>query len=261
MLHPSFLSRTSPDTSDDMSVWGKILGGAAGFALGGPIGALVGALAGHAVDRMSDVDGGAGANDATKQIAFTIGVIVLGAKLAKADGRVTRDEVDAFKQVFHIPADEMKNVGRVFDRAKRDVHGYREYAAQIAKLFRDSPEVLEDLLGALFHIARADGVVHPAEHEFLADVARIFGFSESHYQHLKAQFLGTAAEDPYSVLEVSPQALDAEIKAAYRRLIKQHHPDRLIAKGLPEEFIDIANQKLAAINAAYDRIANERGLS
>lgn len=244
-----------------MSIWGKIIGGAAGFALGGPLGALLGAGVGHALDRGFEEVREKVPPGAARQIIFTIGVIALSAKMAKADGRVTRDEIDAFKQVFRIPPEEVKNVGRVFDRAKRDVHGYKEYAAQIATLFKDSPEVLEDLLGALFHIARADGVVHPAEHEFLADVARIFGFSENHYEHLKAQFLGTAGEDPYSVLEVTPEASDAEIKAVYRKLIKEHHPDRLIAKGLPEEFIDIANQKLAAINAAYDRIAKERGFS
>src|SRR3546814_8664036 len=111
-----------------MTIGGKIRGGAAGLALGGPIGALVGALAGHAVDRMSDAGGDTAVADGTKQIAFTIGVIVLGAKLSKADGRVTRDEVDAFKRVFHIPADEMKNVGRVFDQARKDSRGYEPYA-------------------------------------------------------------------------------------------------------------------------------------
>src|SRR5690554_2738674 len=145
-----------------MSVWGKILGGAAGFALGGPIGALVGALAGHAVDRMNGGVAVAEA-DGTKQIAFTIGVIALGAKLAKADGHVNRKEVDAFKQVFHIPANEMKNVGRVFDQARRDARGFEPYARQLASMFADNRAVLEELLDGLFHIARADGRIAEEE--------------------------------------------------------------------------------------------------
>ncbi|MDP6705033.1 MAG: TerB family tellurite resistance protein, partial [Alphaproteobacteria bacterium] len=124
-----------------MSIWGKIIGGAAGFALGGPIGALLGGLAGHAVDRLAaETDAG----DGSKQIAFTIGVIVLGAKMAKADGVVTRDEVQAFREVFHVPPEEIKNVGRIFDMARKESAGYEPYARQIARLFEDNPEVLED---------------------------------------------------------------------------------------------------------------------
>lgn len=260
MLHPSFLSRTSPDTSDDMSVWGKILGGAAGFALGGPIGALVGALAGHAVDRMSDVDGGAGANDATKQIAFTIGVIVLGAKLAKADGRVTRDEVDAFKQVFHIPADEMKNVGRVFDQARKDARGFEPYARQLARMFADNPAVLEELLQGLFHIARADGEVSDEEVAYLGRLAEIFGFDARAWDRIRAANVAPAQSDAFRILGVGREASDKEIRDAHRKLVVQNHPDRLVAQGMPPEFVAIANEKLATINAAYDEIKKLRGI-
>ncbi|MEE8258631.1 MAG: TerB family tellurite resistance protein [Sphingomonadales bacterium] len=238
-----------------MSIWGKIIGGVAGFAVGGPLGALLGVGAGHAFDR--GVEGIA--PQATKQITFTIGVIALSAKMAKADGHVTRDEVEAFKKIFRIPPHEVKNVGRIFDMAKKDSAGYEAYARQIAALFKDSPAVLEDLMGALFHIAMADGVFHPAEEEFLKNVARIFGYGGARYDHIKAQHLRGGAEDPYTVLGVSPDISDAGLKKAYRTLIKEHHPDKLIAKGLPEEFIEIANEKLAAINAAYDRIEKERG--
>jgi DnaJ like chaperone protein len=242
-----------------MSIWGKVIGGAAGFALGGPLGALLGAAAGHALDTTF---GGPGlTSEAARQMAFTAAVIALSAKMAKADGRVTRSEVDAFKEAFRIPPEEAANVGRMFDRARTSAAGFEAYAAQVARLFRDSPAVLEDLLGALFHIARADGVMHPAELEYLERVAGIFGFSESRFEHLKAQFLGTPGEDPYSILGVTPAIGDAGLKAAYRKLIKEHHPDGLIAKGLPPEFIEIANAKLAVINAAYDRIARERGLN
>src|SRR5262249_55648039 len=159
-----------------ISIWGKILGTAAGFAIGGPIGALLGAVAGHAVDQMvkpQALEEGE-RPEGTRQIAFTIAVIVLGAKLAKADGRVTRSEVDAFKRVFHVPPAEMKNVGRVFDQARKAAHGFEPYARQVANLFQNRPAVLEELLDGLFHIARADGRVSEDELAYLGEIARIF---------------------------------------------------------------------------------------
>ncbi|MGH6948207.1 MAG: TerB family tellurite resistance protein [Kiloniellales bacterium] len=247
-----------------MSIWGKILGGAAGFALGGPLGAILGAVAGHAVDRMRDgladavqPQGAEGdlpphVDTATKRIAFTIGVIVLGAKMAKADGQVTRDEVAAFKEVFHIPPHEAANVGRLFDRARRDAEGFEPYASQLARLFRHNPAVLEELIDGLFHIARADGAVNEDELKYLESVAVIFGLSPATWQRLRAANVTAPDSNPYAILGVAPSASQAEIKAAYRTLVKENHPDRLMAQGLPQEFVDIANEKLARINAAYD---------
>jgi DnaJ like chaperone protein len=255
-----------------MSIWGKILGGAAGFALGGPLGALIGAAAGHAVDSLRDVQppigdsGGDAPPDeaaeraATRQIAFTIAVIVLGAKMAKADGTVSRLEVDAFKQVFHVPPHEQKNVGRLFDRARRDSEGFEPYARQIARMFRRGSRVLEELLDGLFHIATADGAVHEGEIDYLRRVAHIFGFDDHAFERIRAGHLGPDKGDPYAILGISREMTDAQIKNAWRRLIRENHPDKLIAKGMPKEFIEIATQKLATINAAYDRVAKERGI-
>jgi len=245
-----------------VTIWGKILGGAAGFALGGPLGALIGGLAGHAVDRMRAEDKAAAAPaDGTKEVAFTIGVIVLGAKMAKADGVVTREEVAAFREVFHVPQDEMRNVARVFDRARRDAEGFEPYARQIAKLFAGNSAVLEDLLDGLFHIAKADNVLHPAEDAFLREVAAIFGFDAAGYERIKASHIEAASADPYQILGVDPALPNAELKKRYRALIREHHPDRLIAAGMPAEFVALANEKLATINAAFDRIAKARGLT
>jgi DnaJ like chaperone protein len=242
-----------------MSIWGKIIGAASGFALGGPIGALIGGFAGHAIDKMQGA-GGDGGDDATRQVAFTIGVIALGAKMAKADGQVTRDEVEAFREVFQVPPEDLKNVARVFDQAKKGVAGYEAYAEQLAGLFRQNPAVLEDLLDGLFHIAKADNVYHPAEDQFLRDVARIFGFSEHEFARIKEAHVGAEKSDPWVILGVSRDATEQELKTHYRKLIKEHHPDTLIAQGMPQEFIDVANEKLAAINDAYDRIQKERDL-
>lgn len=242
-----------------MSIWGKILGGAAGLALGGPLGALIGVAAGHAADAIYDRHSGR-ASDATKQIAFTTAVIVLGAKMAKADGVVTRDEVDAFKQVFRIPPEDVKAVGRLFDQAKKDARGYEPYARQMARLFRDDPAVLEQLLDALFHIAKADDQYHPAEQAFLEHVAELFGFDKTTFRRIQAKHTIAPANDPYAILGVQPDASDEEVKRAYRKLVREHHPDTLVAQGLPKEFIDQANEELAKINIAYDTIEKERGL-
>lgn len=243
-----------------MSIWGKIIGGVGGFAIGGPLGALLGGLAGHAVDKFRTSDD-AEERDGTKQIAFTIGVIVLGAKMAKADGQVTRDEVDAFKQVFQVPPEEMTNVSRVFNLARKDASGFEPYARQIAKLFEPGSQVLEDLLHGLFHIAKADNVVHPAEIDYLKSVAELFGFDEAGFARIREYHLGADKADPYTILGVPHDADDTEVKQAWRKLIQENHPDRAIALGLPQEFIDLANEKLAAINDAYDQISRQRGLN
>lgn len=243
-----------------MSIWGKFAGAAAGFALGGPLGALLGAMAGHyAVDKKSGEVRGDEAQP-QREIAFTIGVIALGAKMAKADGQVTRDEVDAFKQVFRIPAHEMKNVARVFNMAKQDVAGYESYAGQLAGLFGKGSPVLEDVMDGLYHIAKADGVVHPGEAHFLESVAGIFGFSGADFARIRERHVSPDKEDPYVILGVSREMSFAEIKKAYRKLVFENHPDKHIAAGMPEEFIELATEKLAHINDAFDRIEKEQGM-
>ena len=240
-----------------MSVWGKIIGGAAGFALGGPIGALLGAMAGHAF-----VDTGERPTDtrSRKQVAFTAGVIVLAAKMAKADGVVREEEIQAFRKVFHpILRNEVKEaeVARVFNIAKKDSEGFEPYARQLAEMFRGNPAVLEELLNCLFLIAKADNVYHPKENEYLKSVAEIFGLSEAAFRRIRAAH-GVDKPDPYEVLGVTRNISDNELKSKYRELVRAHHPDSLIAQGVPQEFVDAANEKLAVINDAYDRIEKER---
>lgn len=239
-----------------MTIWGKLIGGAAGFALGGPLGALIGAAAGHAVDSMRRPESG----DQTKSIAFTIAVIALGAKLAKADGVVTRDEIDAFKRAFRIPPREVKNVSRVFNQARKDSQGFEIYARQVAGMFRDNPAVLEELLYCLAYVARADGHVHPHEHEFLEKVAEIFRLDRAAFERITTLGAGATEADPYSVLGVSRDLPDDALKVAYRKLVRENHPDTLTAQGMPEEFVQVANDRLAAINGAWEKIRKQRGL-
>jgi DnaJ like chaperone protein len=194
-----------------------------------------------------------------KDIAFTIGVIALSAKMAKADGIVSPLEVDAFRRIFWSTPAEAANVERVFNRAKQDVAGYEAYADQIAMLLKDNRKLLQDVVEGLLHMATADGVLHPKEDAYLADVARRFGFLPSEFRFFRARFIKDNC-NPYDVLRLGPDATGDDIKVQYRKLVIDNHPDKLMARGVPAEFVGIATRKLAAINAAYDTIAKERGL-
>ena len=168
-----------------MSIWGKVVGGFAGLAMGGPLGAVLGAVAGHAYDTMKSEKLELVGSSEERQIAFTTAVIVLSAKMAKADGHVTREEVKAFKEAFNIPPGEMTGVGRIFDEAKSNAEGYEPYAQQIATMFANERPILEELLGALFHIAKADGKIHQKEVEFCQDVSKLFGLTREEFERLR----------------------------------------------------------------------------
>ena len=233
-----------------MTVWQKITD----FAN------AVGDAGNSVLDDLAHVFGlGRDAGKPENDVAFTIGVIALSAKMAKADGIVSPMEVAAFKQVFQTSPDEASHVARIFNLAKQDVAGYETYADQIAALLKDDKKLRQDVLEGLMHVATADGGMHPKEDTFLRDVAHRFGFSESEYRFFRARFV-VDNDNPYDVLKLSPEVTDVEIKAQYRKLVSDNHPDKLMGRGVPKEFVDIATRKLAAINAAYDAIAKERGL-
>ncbi|GLK81393.1 TerB family tellurite resistance protein [Methylopila turkensis] len=244
------------------SFWGKLGGAAAGLALGGPLGALAGAIAGHfLLDRETDPAALAAREDEKRAFAFTMGVIALAAKMAKADGAVVCVEVQAFRRVFQIAEADLPRVTQVFDLAKRDVAGYEAYAAQLASLFRDEPATLEDVLHGLAHIAAADGAVHEAEAAYLADIGRIFGLEPVRLRRALGRHMRLAEADPYAVLGADPAASDDDLKRRHRALVAENHPDRALARGLPAEAVRIATDKLAAVNAAWDAIRAERKLA
>ena len=232
-----------------MTVWQKISGiaSAVGDAGGGFLGDLARVFG---LDRSVEPQ-----ND----IAFTIAVIALSAKMARADGIVSPLEMQAFKQVFQTAPEEERNVKRVFDLAKQDVAGYESYAEEVAKLLKDNKKLLQDVLEGLLYVATVDGALHPEEDAFLADVAGRFGFSPSEYRFFRARFVADHG-NPYDALRLSPQASNDEVRRQYRKLVADNHPDKLMGRGVPPEFVEIATRKLAAINAAYDTIAKERGL-
>lgn len=190
-------------------------------------------------------------------IGFTIAVIALGAKMAKADGQVTRNEVAAFREVFHIPDGEEENAARVFNLARSDVAGFDGYARQIRQMFGEGSSTLEDVLDGLFHIAVADGEYHEGEDAFLAEVARIFGISDKCFRMLRARYAPDQA-DPYTVLGVEPEDDVASIRSRWRSLVRETHPDRMIARGVPEEAVQLATKRLVEINEAYEQILSAR---
>ncbi len=196
-----------------------------------------------------------------RKVAFSVAMIALSAKMAKADGIVTQAEVRAFQEIFTIPANEARNVARLYDLAQQDTAGFEAYAERLARLCgsgHTNCAMLGDILDGLFHIAKADGVLHEREGAFLHRIAEIFQIDEQHYQSILARHVNLGAGDPYAVLGVTRGSSLDEIRRHYHRLMAENHPDRLIARGVPEEFIAIATTRVAAINAAYELI--ERGL-
>lgn len=187
--------------------------------------------------------------------AFTLALIALSAKMAVSDGVVTVSELRAFQRTVEIPPGIEVQVDRLFKLAQQDVAGYEAYARKIGRFFYDSPDTLEHVLDGLFFIASADGMIHEAELDYLKSVSNIFGFDDARFEQLAAQHvLLDNGADPYVVLGLAPNADKHEVKRVYRLLVAEHHPDRLIAKGVPEELISIATARMAAINQAYSKI-------
>ncbi len=197
-----------------------------------------------------------------KRVAFSVAIIALSAKMAKADGVVTDEEVSAFQEIFHVPPEEMQNVARLYNLAKQDVAGYDAYAAQVKSFFPgDDPadnDILHDVIDALFHIAKADGAIHENELLFIEDISVLFGFSEPVFERIKLRHAGGGSCDPYVVLDAHHSWDYEQLKQQYRKRVAESHPDRLIARGVPSEFILIANDRLAAINFAWEQIQHAR---
>lgn len=230
-----------------MSVWSSL----------GSIVSAIGSGGSQIVDRLVQLV--LARPEGANSVGFTVAMIALSAKMAKADGVVTADEVLAFRDLFDVPPKEERNVARLFNLAQEDVAGFEVYAKKLADLFPYDRKTLVDILDGLFHIAKADGVVHENEVGYLARVAEVFGLDEREFSKVLARHVRKDG-NPYEVLGLGPEASDAELKTHYRREVQETHPDRLIARGVPEEFVKIANDRLAALNEAWAQISAERGL-
>ena len=190
--------------------------------------------------------------------AFSTAVTALGAKLARADGRADPEEFAIFTEVFHPEPGGERNIERLYDLARQTTLGFESYARRLAKRYGACPQLLEDVLDGLFHIAKADGAVTAEEMVYLEEVSRLFGLSPLTFQRLRAMHLGALPGDPYVVLDVPHDAPDEQVRVAWRRALSEAHPDRVLARGLPAEFVEVAHAKASAINAAYDAISRER---
>lgn len=256
-----------------MSYWGKFIGGMAGFAMGGPVGALFGMAMGHAADQgkfnFQAFTGGALPFDRAHLAAmlgrrdqvFAVGVTVLAAKLAKCDGPVSRVEIQAFRSSFSIPEANVAEVGRLFDHARDSAEGLETYASQLGQAFANERVILEQVLGGLYQIARADGRVNQAETDFLQRVAYCFGLDEAAVRRASGGSVAAPpAEDSYALLGLKRSATADEIRARWKQLVREHHPDVLASQGASPARIKLASDKVAKINAAYDAIKRERRL-
>ena len=242
-----------------MSIWGKIIGGTTGFALGGPLGAIIGMMIGGSFDRSARKFSSSNQiSQQQKQNVFALCIIVLSAKIAKADGQVTKEEIYTFKEKFNIQAEEMSEVSKIFNEAKKSSFGFKNIADQVGNLFSDNKVLLEQLLNNLFYIAEADGLTSINEVEVLRSISQSFHFNETDFQRIYHSRLNNKESDPYKILGVTREDSDNNIRKKWIELSKEHHPDYLIAKGMPKEFIKEANKELSSINLAYDKIKELR---
>jgi len=232
-----------------MSFWEKLVN-----AIGNTAGNVLSAVV-EAVRTVFEGD-----PETRRKVAFSVAVIALSAKMAKADGIVSEKEVQAFRDIFEFPQDQAKNVARLYNLARQDVAGYEAYAEKLSSLCvtcAANCPVLEDVLDGLFHIAKADGLIHEKEMHFLRHIAEIFQMSEQRFEQIAARHV-SIGRDPYKVLGVSSADDFPTIRRRYLALVSENHPDRLVSRGVPEEFHAIANERMAALNDAYAAIEKER---
>jgi DnaJ like chaperone protein len=235
-----------------MAIWGSLIGGMIGLSLGGPFGMLLGSLIGGKISRAKSRTGFG--SFAQPQQIFALSLIVLSAKLSKADGQVSKEELIAVKDKLRIPENELNQVGKIFNKAKEESAGYEPYAQQIAQIYSGNINVLEEVINILFYIAEADGNVSESELKMIERIAQIFGLTEIQFNSIKESRKSSDKLNPYIVLESNPDDKIEIIRKRYLKLSKEHHPDLLMSQGVPQEVIDESKAKMRAINSAWDQI-------
>ena len=235
-----------------MAIWGSLIGGMIGLSLGGPFGMLLGSLIGGKISRAKSRSGFG--SFAQPQQIFALSLIVLSAKLSKADGQISKEELIAVKDKLKIPENEIDQVGKIFDKAKEESSGYEPYAQQIAQIYKGNINVLEEVINILFYIAEADGNVSDAELKMIEHIAQLFGLTEMQFNSIKESRKSSDKLNPYIVLESHPDDTIEMIRKRYLKLSKEHHPDLLMSKGVPQEVIDESKAKMRAINSAWNQV-------
>ena len=235
-----------------MSIWGSLIGGMIGFSLGGPFGMLLGSLLGGKISRARATS--KFGSKAQGQKVFALSLIVLSAKLSKADGQVSREELIAVKDKLKIPENELDQVGKIFNKAKEESIGYEPYAKQIANFYKGHINVLEEVINTLFYIAEADGNVSNEELKMIRHISQIFGINETEFNGIVEGRKSSDKLNPYLVLESNPDDDIQTIRKRYLKLSKEHHPDLLVSKGVPEEVLEESKKKIRAVNLAWDQV-------
>lgn len=260
-----------------MGIFGTLFGGTLGFLLGGPLGAVLGGALGSNLSGEtssfggSTLGGGGGTARARSpqdmQLVFALALTSLAAKVAKADGKVTQKEIQTFdgflSQSLRLSTEDRRLAAKVFNEARQSTTPVSEFTRQIRGLFRAEPHRLRDIVTILLTVALADGHLHPKEEQLIQRIARDFRMTDADYQSCKATFsaaTGQSTISPYEVLGVAPTASDSELRTAHRKLVREYHPDTLQSKGLPEEFMEFATEKMTAINDAWAKVKAERGI-
>ena len=213
---------------------------------------MLGSFLGGKISRISSSKKISGQQNA--QEVFALSLIILSAKLSKADGHVSKEELIAVKEKLQIPDSEIDQVAQIFNKAKDESTGYEPYAKQIAEIFKGNINVLEEVINILFYIAEADGHVSSDEEDMIANIAYIFGLSQKQYQSIKESRKSSDKLNPYIVLESQPTDDLQIIRKKYIKLSKEHHPDLLMSKGVPVEVINESKNKMRVINAAWDQV-------
>ena len=236
-----------------MSIWGSLIGGMIGFSFGGPFGMLLGSLIGGKISRARSRNANFESFAQPQQI-FALSLIVLSAKLSKADGQVSKEELVAVRDKLKIPDNEIEQVGKIFNKAKEESTGYEPYAQQISQIYKSNPNVLEEVINILFYIAEADGNISQSELNMIQNIAEIFGLNDTQFNSIKESRKSSDKLNPYIVLGCNPDDNLQNIRKKYLKLSKEHHPDLLMSKGVPQEVIEESKKKMRSINSAWDQI-------
>lgn len=249
-----------------MGIIGKLVGGAIGFALGGPIGAIAGAVFGHTFDNKPD--GGTPfmnlSYGESSQITFFVATFSMLGKLARTDGQVSRAEVDAVRQFMaydlNLSQESQQVALNIFHTAQESADSFESFASQFYGQFHVQPQMLELMMDILLRVSVADGGINTSEERLIQSAASIFGFSSAQYDRIRSRYVRNVNKY-YAVLGCSHTDTNEQIKKQYRKLVSEYHPDKIIAKGLPDEFIKFAHDKFNEIQQAYEAVKKERGIN